>query len=202
MSNTGKPFSQASENNKTPILACLTAAFANVDDVLEIGSGTGQHAVHFAANLPQLIWQTSDLEENHTGIRAWLEHAALENLRQPLLLDVSRRPWPQSRASAIFSANSLHIMSWQSVEQFFYGVGEVLDPAGQLCVYGPFNYDGRYTSESNARFDQWLKARDPRSGIRDFEAISKLAQAQGLSLVEDHALPANNRLLHWQLAPA
>lgn len=119
MSNTEKPFSQASENNKAPILACLTVAFANVDDVLEIGSGTGQHAVHFAANLPQLIWQTSDLEENHAGIQAWLEHAALENLRQPLLLDVSRRPWPLSRASAIFSANSLHIMSWQSVEQFF-----------------------------------------------------------------------------------
>lgn len=193
-----KPFSQACENNKDPILGVLRDAFATVSKVLEIGSGTGQHAVYFAANLPHLCWQTSDVVENHHGIRVWAEEAALPNLRPPLCLDVSQVEWPGPGFDGIFSANTAHIMSWPQVGAMFTGVGRVLVTGGVFCLYGPFNIDGRYTSESNARFDRWLKQRDPHSGIRDKEALNTLATQRGLSLIADHALPANNRILIWR----
>lgn len=195
---TDKPYSESCEQNREPILAVLRVAFADRHRVLEVGSGTGQHAVYFAAELPHLVWQTADVRAHHAGIDAWLDEAALPNVLPPLELDVNQSQWHSGRYDAVFSANTLHIMGWPEVERFFAGVGTVLEPGGVLVVYGPFNYNGQFTSESNARFDVWLKARDPASGVRDFEAVDALARAQGLVLQHDIAMPANNRSLVWQ----
>lgn len=192
-----KPFAEACEENKLPILAVLRTEFAAVRRVLEIGSGTGQHAVFFARELPHLDWQTSDLAEYHPGIRAWIGDAGLVNVRAPLLLDVAHDVWPDTVYDGVFSANTTHIMGWTEVEAMFAGIGRVLAPDGRFCLYGPFNYGGNYTSASNERFDRWLKARDPRSGVRDFEALNGLAEAAELHLVKDYAMPANNRILVW-----
>ena len=196
MSN--KPFSESCVQNRAPILAVLREVFADRRNVLEIGSGTGQHAVDFGAELPHLRWQTADVPQHHPGIQLWLDEAALPNVLPPIALDVKQTAWRRGRYDAVFSANTLHIMSWPEVEQFFAGVGAVLAPGGVLAVYGPFNTNGAFTSESNARFDAWLKARDPASGVRDFEAVDALARAQGLILQQDVAMPANNRTLVWQ----
>jgi cyclopropane fatty-acyl-phospholipid synthase-like methyltransferase len=196
-----KPFAESCEQNRGPILAVLRDVFSDRRLVLEIGSGTGQHAVYFGAELPHLRWQTADVPPHHPGIRAWLDEAALPNVLPPIALDVSQADWRSGRYDAVFSANTLHIMSWSEVERFFEGIGEVLEAGGVLAVYGPFNYDGAFTSESNARFDAWLKARDPASGVRDFEAVDALARAQGLVLQLDIAMPANNRTLVWCRMP-
>ena len=193
-----KPWSQACDNNKRPILALLQQEFAQCRAILEIGSGTAQHGVFFARHMPWLSWQTSDLPQHHDGIRCWLADGPANTL-PPLSLNVSTDDWPQpGQFDGLFSANTLHIMGWQSVQDFFAGAGECLSPDAVLCVYGPFNYHGRYTSDSNARFDRWLSDRDPCSGIRDFEAVNELAVAAGFSLRGDHAMPANNRLLCWE----
>jgi len=184
-----KPFSEACERNRAPILEVLKRAFANSRRVLEIGSGTGQHAAYFAPELPHLIWQASDVAEHLPGIRQWIPDPA------PVELDVDRE-WPRIQADAVFSANTCHIMSWPQVERMFAGIGRLRPEV--LALYGPFNYNGRHTSESNARFDAMLRERDPLSGIRDFEKINALAEAQGLTLGEDNAMPANNRLLVFQ----
>ncbi len=193
-----KPFSQACENNRAPILAVIKPIFANARTVLEIGSGTGQHAVYFAEALSHLQWLTSDLDEHHAGIRAWIEEAALDNLHMPLSLDVTQQPWPALDVDAVFSANTTHIMSWVMVEALFAGVAELLPEDGDFVLYGPFNFGNRYTSDSNARFDRMLKMRDPDSGIRDFEALQRLAGEGRLSFVQDYEMPANNRILHWR----
>lgn len=193
-----KPFAESCVQNREPILAVLREWFADRRRVLEVGSGTGQHAVYFAPELPHLVWQTADVPEHHTGIRTWLDDAALPNVLPPLMLDVSQTAWRSGRYDAVFSANTLHIMGWPEVAHFFAGVGAVLEAGGVLAVYGPFNYNGTFTSDSNARFDAWLKARDPASGVRDFEAVDALAHAQGLMLQQDIAMPANNRTLVWR----
>lgn len=193
-----KPYAESCDQNRDPILAVLREEFADCRTILEIGSGTGQHAVHFAQCLPHLQWQTSDQREYHPGIHAWLDEAGLPNTRPPLPLKMGHDPWPEQRYDGIFSANTVHIMSWPEVEQLFAGIGTALLPGGRFCLYGPFNYNGRFTSDSNARFDQWLKSRDPLSGVRDFEALDRLAQAAGMELLRDHAMPANNRILVWQ----
>lgn len=193
-----KPYSESSEQNRDPILAVLREAFADRQQVLEIASGTGQHAVHFGAALPHLIWQTSELPENHPGILAWLDEAGLDNVLPPLALDVNDPDWPVGTVDAVFNANTVHIVGWPAVERMFAGIGRVLAPGGIVCIYGPFNYGGRFTSESNARFDLWLKNRDPESGVRDFEAIDALAAAQGLELIDDVEMPVNNRTLIWR----
>lgn len=193
-----KPFSPSSARNRDPILAVLREAFADRRRVLEIGSGTGQHAVHFAANLPHLIWQSSDVIENHPGIRAWLSEAGLPNAPAPLRLDVNQVQWPDGPFDAVFSANTLHIMGWDEVQTLFRRLPEVLAPDAVVAIYGPFNYGGRFTSPSNAEFDARLKSDDPKRGIRDFEAVDALARGAGLILVQDHAMPANNRCLVWR----
>ena len=192
------PFSEAAENNKEPIARILRDVFRDVRKVLEIGSGTGQHAVYFGKGLPHLIWQTSDIAENLDGIGARLEVEATSNVLPPVALDVAIHPWPVSNVAAVFSANCVHIISWPDVEHMFRGVGECLAEGGLFCLYGPFKYGGDFTMASNARFDTWLKQNDPASGIRDFEAINALAEAQGLRFVEDYAMPANNQLLLWR----
>ncbi len=193
-----KPFAESCERNREPILAVLRESFAAARRVLEIGSGTGQHAVYFGAALPHLTWQTSDLAATHAGIRAWLAEACRPNVLPPMTLDVlDRGTWPTARFDAVFSANTLHIMSWPAVCACFDLIGCALATGGTLAIYGPFNYGGAYTAESNARFDAWLKARDPTSGIRDFEAVDALARAHGLRLTRDVSMPANNRTLVW-----
>ncbi len=196
MSET-KPYADACERNQGPILQVLLQHFADRRRVLEIGSGTGQHAVHFAAALPGLIWQTSDLEPNLAGIGLWVKEARLANLPPPLALNVFG-PWPAARFDAVFTANSLHIMSWTGVCALFAALPQILTSEGLLVVYGPFNYDRTFTSPSNAAFDAWLKRRSPESGIRDFEAVDALASACGLRLVEDRSMPANNRTLVYR----
>jgi len=192
-----KPYAPACERNRQPILAVLRECFADRRDVLEVGSGTGQHAVHFAAAMPWLSWQCSDRAEHLPGIRLWLDEAGLPNTPAPIELDVSGA-WARRRFDAVFSANTLHIMGWPEVQQFFEGVDAVLATDGVLAAYGPFNYGGEYTSDSNREFDTWLKARDTRSGIRDFEAVDALAREIGLTLMDDVAMPANNRTLVWR----
>jgi SAM-dependent methyltransferase len=193
-------YSTACERNSEPILTVLQEAFADRKRVLEIGSGTGQHAVFFGARLPQLIWQTSDLQDNHPSIIAWQQQAALANVLPPLALDVQTGLWPQDAFDALFSANTCHIMAWPEVEAMFEGVGRILPAGGVLCLYGPFNYGGVFTSISNQHFDASLKAQAPHMGIRDFEAVNRLAAAHGLELRQDRDMPANNRLLWWRRA--
>lgn len=191
------PYAPACERNRDPILALLRNAFADRREVLEIGSGTGQHAVHFAAALPSLTWQTSDRDANLPGIRAWLGHAGLSNTPEPLPFDVNGA-WPEHRYDAVFSANTLHIMAWPEVERLFAGLPGITTPDAVVVVYGPFNIDGGYTHENNAAFDASLKSQAPHQGIRDLAEVDALAQRAGLVLAENRAMPANNRCLVWQ----
>ena len=196
-----KPYSEACERNRGPILEVLREAFAPVRAVLEIGAGTGQHAVHMARHLPHLAWQPTDCAAHLPGIGLWVAEAGLPTLRAPRELDAMQPDWRlggEPEFDAVFTANTLHIMSWVAVEAFFAGVGRVLPPGGVLAVYGPFNIDGQYTAPSNAQFDRWLQARDPASGIRDREAVDALARQAGLTRTADYPMPANNRLLLWR----
>lgn len=194
------PYAPACDRNREPILAVLREAFAGCREVLEVGSGTGQHAVHFAAVLRHLTWQCSDRDENLPGIRAWLAQAALPNTPEPLAFDVNG-PWPTHRYDGIFSANTLHIMAWPEVERLFAGLPGLMAPDAIVAIYGPFNIGGRYTHENNAAFDASLKARAPHQGIRALEAVDALAQHADLVLVENRAMPANNRCLVWKRTP-
>ena len=195
------PFSEACERNKGPILDVLQRWLAHQTGVvLEIGAGTGQHAVHFARNLPRLSWQPSERLEHLATLGARIEVEGSCNLLAPFELDVEQGDWPCGADSvdAVYTANTLHIVSWPQVQALFRGVGRVLRDEGFLIVYGPFRYGGQFTSHSNAVFDEALRARDPLSGIRDFAAVDALAAAQGLRLVEDCAMPANNQTLVWR----
>ena len=192
-----KPCAPSCDRNRGPILAVLRDHFADRRKVLEIGSGTGQHAVHFAAALPHLVWQCSDREPQLAGMRLWLDEAALPNTPAAIALDVNGA-WPAQRYDAVFSANTLHIMGWPEVERLFAHLPGVLADDATLAVYGPFNVGGRFTSESNAAFDAWLKAEAPHQGLRDAEAVDALARRAGLALVENREMPANNRCLVWR----
>lgn len=193
-----RPFSQACENNKQPILEVISNYFQPGDEVLEIGSGTGQHTLYFCEKMPWMCWIPSEIPENLDTINAGLEGYAPPNLEATLTLDVRDEVWPVKKVDGLFSANCLHIMSAEFVPDFFRGAGEVVRRGGHLCVYGPFKYNGEFTSESNARFELWLKGRDPVRGIRDFEWVNELARENGFSFVKDHQMPANNQLLVWQ----
>ena len=192
-----KPYAESSEINKGPILEVLKDVFADRKRVLEIASGTGQHAVYFGRELPHLIWQPSELSRHISGIQAWLDEANLPNVLPPLSIDVNDERWPVASVDAIFNANTVHIISWPEVARFFDHMASVIEMGGYVCLYGPYSYGGKFTSESNARFDAWLKARNPQSGIRDFEAVNRLAASRGLELSRDIAMPSNNRILLW-----
>jgi len=191
-------FSQSAENNKIHICDRLCITLKSCRHLLEVGSGTGQHAIYMAPRLPHITWQTSDLAENLSNVRARLNAEGPENVKHPLELDVSSHPWPVAACDVVYSANSVHIMSWAHVENLFKGVGKILADEGFLCLYGPYKYNGKFTTQSNQRFDLWLRQNDAASGIRDFEAVDGLAQSNGLILQEDFAMPANNQLLIWQ----
>lgn len=201
MFETDKPFSQACANNCQPILSVLQRHIDKPQALLEIGSGTGQHAAFFSEKLPQLQWHTSDLEENHAGINAWVEDYESQfplscNLHAPFVLNADHCPsLGIDDLGCVFTANTLHIMSWQQVKKLFHGIGPQLSDGCLWFVYGPFNYGGQFTSVSNENFDAWLKDRAPHMGIRDFEQILALAEEQGFTLVEDNPMPANNRCL-------
>jgi len=196
-----KPCAPACERNREPILDVLRDHFGDRRAVLEIGSGTGQHAIFFAARLPHLLWQTSDRAENLPGIQAWLDEAGLANTPPPLDLDVMGA-WPARCYDALFSANTLHILPWAAVERLFAGLPDVLASDARVAIYGPFNYGGCFTSASNAAFDLRLKEDAPHRGIRDFEEVNRLAGLAGLELVEDRAMPSNNRCLVWRRSAA
>jgi len=189
-----RPFSQAADENRQVILEALKPYLAG--SVLEVGSGTGQHAVYFCSQLPALCWQTSDLEANLAGIRLWLAASGLE-LPAPLLLDACGT-WPRRIYDTLYTANSFHIMGHAAVARCIAQGARCLSAGGHFAVYGPFNYAGSFTSASNARFDAMLKAGDPQSGIKDFEWLDGLARAAGMDLEADIAMPANNRCLVWK----
>lgn len=185
------------ERNKDAILTVLREALPPSGLVLEIGSGTGQHAAYFAPQLPHLVWQPTDLLENLPSIRAWREAVNVPNLREPVELDLSARCWPVKRADAVVCINTIHIVAWEAVVNLVAGVGRLLPAGGVFYVYGAYRYSTRPLEPSNEEFDRWLKARDPRSGVRDFEAVDALARDAGLVLSEDRAMPANNRSIWW-----
>lgn len=194
-----KPFSPACERNREPILAILRPLLSGCRSVLEIGSGTGQHAVHFAARLPHLRWQCSDRAVHLPGIRAWLDEAALPNTPPPLALDVDADAgWPEAATDAVFTANTLHYMPASSADALLGRAARALVPGGLLVAYGPFNVGGRHTSDSNADFDIWLREIDLRFGIRDMGVLDQTAEQAGLARVGEHAMPAHNFCLVWQ----
>ena len=189
------PFAKAAEQNKEVILQAIRPYLRG--KVLEIGSGSGQHAAYFASLLPELHWQTSDLEPNLSGIRARVDASGLDNLPPPLFLD-AKGAWPEREFDTIYTANSFHIMDSTAVAACIEGCGNCLSAGGHFIVYGPFNYAGDFTSASNAQFDAMLKANDPASGIKDFEWLDSLARSAGMKLVTDVKMPANNRSLIWK----
>jgi len=195
-----KQTAQSCERNKDFILPVLHEVLPRAGTVLEIGSGTGQHAAYFAPRLPQLVWQPSDLAANHASIRAWAAEANAPNLRDPLLLDLCVEPWPLERAEAIVCINTIHIVAWAAVEKLFAGAGRVLPAGGVLYVYGAYRYASRALEPSNEDFDRWLKTRNPASGVRDFDAVDTLARENGLVLSGDRAMPGNNRSIWWTKA--
>ena len=191
-----KPFSQACENNKAPILSVISDYFCS-GTILEIGSGTGQHAVHFAKHLRQVFWQTSDQDHYHDGMKLWLAEYQGDNLGQPFELDVNQ-PWPITQADGVFSANTAHIMSWGAVQNMFKGVSDILESSGFFCLYGPININGAFTSASNEAFDLSLRSRDPDMGIRNLEDLQTLAESHALEFINLHPMPANNVIMVWQ----
>ena len=190
--------SEACERNKGPILEILEVHLRDRNKILEIGSGTGQHAVFFSKNLSHLTWHTSDLRENLPDLNERISSEGGPNVELPIELDVTVHPWPVKTADGVFSANTLHIMPWAFVPDFFIGAGKVLKDGGVLCIYGPFKYKGDFTSESNKDFDGLLKSKNTESGIRDFEEVNNLASGQGFKLVSDYSMPANNQLIVWE----
>lgn len=196
------PFSEACERNKRPILDVLRSVFADRSNVLEIGSGTGQHAVHFATHLEHVTWHPTERLSALPPLAARIQTEGGRNLRQPMVLDVRQSVWPLRSADAVFTANTLHILSWAEVTAMFQGIGGTLATGGVVCIYGPFRYAGRYTSPSNLEFDRLLQERDPESGIREIHGLTELASGFGLRLDADHDLPAYNRLLVFMKEPA
>ena len=199
-----KPYSGACDQNREPILSVLQALISTElsgtaqHSLLEIGSGTGQHAVYFGEKLPEVLWQCSDQQQYHDGIQSWLDEAALKNVLKPLSLNVSQDSWPDTQYDMLYCANVMHIMHWQNVVDLFQHGANCIKKGGLMVCYGPFNFAGQYTSASNAQFDQSLRMRDPHSGIRNFEDLEELADKASLSLIKNYEMPANNRILVWQ----
>jgi len=197
---TDKPIAPATERNRDAILEVLADEFSDRTAVLEIGSGTGQHAVFFADKLANLSWQTSDRKQNHAGIKVWIESANVANVRLPLELDVEVSPGPDDSFDAVFSANTAHIMSMHAVECMFALVGNLLPVGGKFCLYGPFNCNGEFTSDSNEKFDASLRSQDPSMGIRNLEDLQALAESAGMRRSRLYTMPANNFIAVWRRA--
>lgn len=194
---TRLPDAPAVQRNRDAILDVISIEFRQCKTVLEIGSGTGQHAVFFARHMPWLTFQTSDRVVNHEGIVAWLADAQLDNVMAPLALDVLQPPQFDETFDAVFSANTAHIMSFAAVESMFEVVGQCLALDGRFCLYGPFNSGGVFSSESNRQFDASLKSQDSDMGIRDIEDLDRLAGENSLRRKQLYAMPANNQIAVW-----
>lgn len=192
-----KPNAPAAQRNSRPILEVIRDEFKDCETILEIGSGTGQHAVYFASEMPWLTWQTSDLRENHEGINRWVEDANLNNVRAPLELDVLKPVLIADKCDGVFSANTAHIMSVSAVECMFNVVAQCLNNGGKFCLYGPFNLDGKFTSDSNRNFDASLKSQNPEMGVRDLELLDDFSDAKSLQRTNLYAMPANNMIAVW-----
>ena len=192
------PVAESCLRNQQPILDVLQQELPADAVVLEIGSGTGQHAAFMAEHLPHIRWQPSEVAENIAGINAWRRHSAVENFLPPLVLDITQDLWPVKQVDAVFSANVVHFVGWHKVRSMMAGIGRVLKNTGLAIFYGPYNYGGQFTSDGNRQLDQWLKSRDPDSGIKDFEQIVLAARKEKLRLLKDIAMPANNRILIMQ----
>ncbi len=193
-----KPYADSCDRNRAPILEVIAPLLADKQAVLEIGGGTGQHAIYFAQKMPHLIWHISDRRHNHDAIQSWLDEAALPNVLGPFELDVLRSNWPSLKVDAVFSANTAHIMHWRDVEALFAGVGKLLHTGGLFILYGPFSFGGKHTSESNALFDMRLQRQDPFMGVRDVDELNVLAEEASMAFQHDYPLPANNRVLLWK----
>ena len=193
-----KPVAESCVQNQQVILEVLKAFFIEQGEVLEIGSGTGQHGVFFTQHMKHLLWQPSDLPDQHAGMQLWFDEVDHDRIRPPLELDVDDETWPISKTDYVFTANTTHIISSEQTEKLFRHVGNCLKQGGLFAQYGPFNYNGQYTSESNARFDVWLKQRDPNSCIKHFETVQQLAGQNSMQLFKDIEMPANNRILLWK----
>ena len=194
-----RPYAEYAARNAAPILEILEREFGSASRVLEIGSGTGQHAVAFAAAMDHLHWQTSDLDENHAGIRAWVDDSGIDNIAPPLSMDVRDAAVENDIYDAVFSSNTAHIMGIDAVEKMFALVGEALRPCGVFCLYGPFRQGGEFNTMSNANFDANLRQRDVVMGIRDIEKLDEFALAVGLQRVRFYAVPSNNNVAVWVL---
>mgnify|MGYP001818077821 FL=1 len=197
---TDRPYSEYAARNAAPILEILQREFRDSSRVLEIGSGTGQHAVTFAAALDHLQWQTSDLDENHAAINAWIAASQLENVLAPLSMDVQTAVVSADSYDAVYSSNTVHIMGIDAVESMYALVGAALRARGVFCLYGPFRRNGQFNTRSNADFDINLRGRDPAMGIRDLEVLDEFAQANGLRRRRLYAVPSNNNVVVWQKA--
>ena len=191
-------FSGAAERNKHAIRDVLRSYLAPGAEVLEIASGTAQHALHMASTMPDIVWQPSDRDVDEYGLRDAIAGATLENLRPPIVLDVTRFPTFRAEYDAVYSANCIHVMPHENLAHYIAGAAKALKPLGMMMLYGPFNYGGRYTGEGNERFDAFLAERYPGGGIRDFEEVDALARRAGLQLHDDHAMPSDNRFLVWR----
>lgn len=192
-----KPFAPAAKENRDVILSVLQQEFKHTNTVLEIGSGTGQHAAYFSQQLTHLDWQASDKRKMLAGISLWIDDTNSKNLLPPIELDVSL-DWPQQSYQGAYAANIAHIMHWNEIEALFSGLNKVLADSAIICLYGPFNINGDYTSESNRRFDQWLKDRDPESCIRDKSDLDQLAIKNNFQASAEWEMPANNKILCWR----
>lgn len=192
------PHSEACERNRDPILRSLRPFFADRKCVLEIGSGTGQHAVHFASAMSHLLWQCADRQDYLQGLAARIALSDLPNLPRPTEFDVMQPDWPPGNFDALYSANTLHIMAWGEVERMFERLPKLVEVNAKLAIYGPFKINGKFTSPSNEAFDASLKLREPTMGIRDLEAVDTLAERSGFRLQQNIDMPANNQLLLWQ----
>ena len=195
-----RPYSEYAARNAAPILEILKREFRDSQRVLEIGSGTGQHAVTFSAALDHLLWQTSDLDENHAGINAWIEASELDNVAAPLSMDTRTASVDADIYDAVYSSNTAHIMGIDAVENMYSLVGAALPTGGIFCLYGPFRLDGQFNTRSNAAFDNNLRGRDPVMGIRDLESLDRFAGAHGLRRQRLYAMPSNNYVAVWQKA--
>lgn len=187
------------ERNKQPILEVLARVLPPRGLVLEIGSGTGQHVAHFAKLLPALTFQPSEMDrDRHASIAAWAAAGGLSNVRPPLAIDVTKRPWPVSAADAVVCINVIHISPWEATLALMAGAGMILPPGGVLVTYGPYTRDGAHTSPSNEAFDESLQARNPLWGVRDIDKVAQVAGNEGLTLAEVVHMPANNLTLVWR----
>ena len=192
-----KRFAEACDRNQAPILAVLKEVMPDRGKVLEIGSGTGQHAAYFSHFLPSLTWQPSDLADALPSIEAWRKESCAPNLNSPIVIDLLGNNEDLSRVDAIVCINIVHIVAWTGVERLFSIAANILESKGVLYFYGPYRYPDRTLEPSNVAFDRWLKEHNPVSGIRDYPAVESLAESSGFTLGGDRSMPSNNRSIWW-----